>query len=99
MEYLIGAVLLGMLIWAGLEIVQTIQKWEHNSTETQSKVQAEMVTETAYGEFGGDAVEGASQAIENTLHASQCAAETAVGEVSAGAIGPTVEGLMHLLHH
>jgi len=44
-------------------------------------------------------VEGASQAIENTLHASHCAAETVACEVSAGAIGPTVEGLMHLLHH
>ncbi len=99
MEYLIAAVLLGMLIWTWFEIVQTIQKWEQNSTETHSKVQAEMVTETAYGQFGGDAVEGASQAIENTLHASQCAAETVACEVSSGAIGPTVEGLMHLLHH
>ncbi|MEZ2232793.1 MULTISPECIES: hypothetical protein [unclassified Microcoleus] len=99
MEYLIGAVLLGMLIWAGLEIVQTIKSWDMNATETNRKIQAGMVKETAYGQFGGDAVEGASQAIENTLHASHCAAETVVGEVSAGAIGPTVEGLMHLIHH
>jgi hypothetical protein len=99
MEYLIGAVLLGMLIWTGLEIVQTIKSWDMNATETNRKIQAEMVTETACGQFGGDAVEGASQAIENTLHASHCAAETVACEVSAGAIGPTVEGLMHLLHH
>ncbi len=99
MEYLIAAILFGMLIWAGLEIFQTIKSWDMNATETHRKIQAGMVKETAYGQFGGDAVEGASQAIENTLHASQCSAQTAACEVSAGAIGPTVEGLMHLMHH
>ncbi len=99
MEYLIAAILFGMLIWAGFEIVQTIKSWDMNATETNRKVQAGMVKETAYGQFGGDAVEGTSQAIENTLHASHSAAQTAACEVSAGAIGHTVEGLMHLMHH
>lgn len=99
MEYLIAAILFGMLIWAGFEIVQTIKNWETNPTETHKKIQSDMVNETAYGQFGGDAVEGGSQAIENAFHASHCAVEVVSCEVSPSAIGHTVEGLMHLMHH
>ncbi|TAG89827.1 MAG: hypothetical protein EAZ18_20145 [Oscillatoriales cyanobacterium] len=99
MEYLIAAILFGMLIWAGFEIVQTIKSWDMNATETNKRIQAGMVKETAYGQFVGDAVEGGSQIVGNVIHASQCSAQTAACEVSAGAIGPTVEGLMHLIHH
>jgi hypothetical protein len=99
MEYLIAAILFGMLIWAGFEIVQTIKNWDMNATETNRKIQAGMVKETAYGQFVGDAVEGGSQIVGNIIHASHCVAETAACEASPSAIGHTVEGLMHLMHH
>lgn len=99
MEYLIAAILFGMLIWAGFEIVQTIKSWDMNATETSRKIQAGMVEETAYGQFVGDAVEGGSQIVGNVIQASHCAAETAACGVSSNAIGHTVEGLMHLMHH
>ena len=40
MGYFIAAIVLGMLIWAGFEIVQTIRNWETNPEETTSKIQA-----------------------------------------------------------
>ena len=42
MEYLIAAIVLGMLIWAAIEIIQTVRKWEQNQSEFNSKMQAEM---------------------------------------------------------
>ncbi|MEG4955696.1 hypothetical protein QUB07_20315 [Microcoleus sp. F8-C5] len=99
MGYLIGAVVLGMFIWAGIEIVQTIRNWETNPEETTSKIQAEMVKETYRGQFGADAVEGGSQAVGNALHACHCASEAAACESAASAIGHTIESLSHLLHH
>ncbi|MEG3862290.1 hypothetical protein [Microcoleus sp. herbarium12] len=83
MEYLIGAIVLGMLIWAGFEIVQTIRNWESNPSQTTQKIQAEMVKETYYGQFGGDAVEGASKAVES----------------APSAIGHALESLSHFVHH
>ena len=94
MGYFIAAIVLGMLIWAGFEIVQTIRNWETNPEETTSKIQAEMVKETYRGQFGADALEGGSQAVGNALHPGHCAAEAA-----PSAIGHVVEGLLHVLHH
>ncbi len=51
MEYLIGAIVLGMLIWAGIDIVHTIRNWELNRSEINQKIQAEMVKETYVGQF------------------------------------------------
>lgn len=99
MGYFIAAIVLGMLIWAGFEIVQTIRNWETNPEETTSKIQAEMVKETYRGQFGADALEGGSQAVGNALQASHCAAEAGTGEAAPSAIGHVVEGLLHVLHH
>ncbi|MEG3839022.1 hypothetical protein [Microcoleus sp. herbarium14] len=88
MEYLIGAIVLGMLIWAGFEIVQTIRNWETNPSQTTQKIQADMVKETYRGQFGGDAVEAGTQAVEST-----------VCEAAPSAIAHVVEGLMHVVHH
>ena len=88
MGYLIAAIVLGMLIWAGFEIVQTIRNWETNPSQTTRKVQAEMIEETYYGQFGGDAVEGGTQAVES-----------ATCEAIPSAIGHTLESLSHFVHH
>ena len=88
MEYLIGAIVLGMLIWAGFEIVQTIRNWETNPSEATQKVQAGMIEETYYGQFGADALEGGSQAVESVA----C-------ESAPSAIAHAAESLSHLLHH
>lgn len=98
MGYFIAALVLGMLIWAGFEIVQTIRNWETNPEETTSKIQAEIVQETYRGQFGADALEGGSQAVGNALHAGHCA-EAATCESAPSAIGHVVEGLLHVLHH
>jgi hypothetical protein len=99
MGYFITAIVLGMLIWALFEIVQTIRNWETNPEETTSKIQAEMVQETYRGQFGADAVDGGSQAVENALHAGHCATEAAACQSVPSAIGHLVEGLLHVLHH
>ena len=75
MGYLIGAIVLGMLIWAGIDIVHTIRNWELNRSEINQKIQAEIVKETYCGQFGGDALEGGSEAVGNAIHASHGAAE------------------------
>jgi outer membrane lipoprotein SlyB len=95
MGYLIGAIVLGMLIWAGIEIVQTIRNWEPNPSATTQKVQAEMVKETSVGQFGGDAVEGVGYAILGDHHA----VESATCEIAPNVIGHALEGLMHAVHH
>ncbi|MEG3868015.1 hypothetical protein QUA46_01255 [Microcoleus sp. MON2_D6] len=46
MGYFIAAIVLGMLIWAGIDIVHTISNWELNRSEINQKIQAEMVKET-----------------------------------------------------
>ena len=89
MEYLIGAIVLGMLIWTGFEIVKTIRNWETNPSETTQKVQAEMIEETYYGQFGADALEGGSQAVESAT----------CGEAVPSAIAHTLESLSHFVHH
>ncbi|MEG4518293.1 MULTISPECIES: hypothetical protein [unclassified Microcoleus] len=99
MGYFIAAIVLGMLIWALFEIVQTIRNWETNPEETTSKIQAEMIQETYRGQFGGDALEGGGQAVGNALHAGHCAAEVAACESAPSAIGHALESLSHLLHH
>ncbi|MGB3265988.1 MAG: hypothetical protein WBA89_18750 [Microcoleus sp.] len=90
MGYLIGVIVLGMLIWAGIEIVQTISNWESNPSTAHRKVQAEMVKETYVGQFGGDAVEGGSQAVGHAIEASHDA---------PSAIAHTLENLSHFVHH
>ncbi|MEG3955677.1 hypothetical protein [Microcoleus sp. herbarium2] len=99
MGYFIAAIVLGMLTWAGFEIIQTIRNWETNPEETTSKIQAEMVKETYRGQCGDSALEGGSQAVGNALHAGPCAAEAAACESAPSAIGHVVEGLLHVLHH
>jgi hypothetical protein len=99
MGYLIGTIVLGMLVWAGIEIVQTIRNWEANPSENNRTVQAEMVKETYRGQFGGDAVEGGSQAVEHAISASHCVAQSATCEAAPSAIGHFVEGLSHVVHH
>ena len=51
MKYLIGAIVIGMLIWAGIDIVHTIGNWELNRSEINQKIQAEMVKETYCCQF------------------------------------------------
>ncbi|MEG4576125.1 hypothetical protein QUA56_26165 [Microcoleus sp. N3A4] len=51
MGYLIGAIVLGMFIWAGFDIVHTIRNRELNRSEINQKIQAEMVKETYCCQF------------------------------------------------
>ncbi|MEG4802551.1 hypothetical protein QUB63_15740 [Microcoleus sp. ARI1-B5] len=51
MGYFIAAIVLGMLIWAGIDIVHTIRNWELNRSEINQKIQAEMVKETYCCQF------------------------------------------------
>lgn len=67
MGYFIAAIVLGMLIWAGFEIVQTIRNWEPNPEETTSKIQAEMVQETYRGQFGADALEATCESAPSAI--------------------------------
>jgi hypothetical protein len=99
MEYLIAAIVLGMLIWAGIEIVQTIRSWEPNPSKTHRKIQGEMIQETYCGQFGGDAVEGGSKAVGQALLGCHGAAESAACEATPSAIGHALEGLSHFMHH
>ena len=99
MEYLIAAIVLGMLIWAGIEIVQTVRNWESNPSETTQKVQAGMVKETYRGQFGGDAVEGGSQAVGQAILGCHGAVESAACDAAPSAIAHAAESLSHLLHH
>jgi hypothetical protein len=98
MGYLMAAIVLGMLIWAGFEIVQNIRNWETNPTETTHKVQAGMIEEVYRGQCGGDALEAGTEVIGHAIHASHCATEAAC-EVSPSVIGHVVEGLLHTVHH
>ncbi len=99
MRYLIGAIVLGMLIWAGFEIVQTIRSWKTNRGETTQKVQAGMIEETYRGQFGGDAVEGASQAVGQAILGCHGVAESVACESAPSAIAHTLEALSHFVHH
>jgi len=97
MEYLIVAIVLGMLIWTGIEIVQTIRNWESNPSTSHRKVQAEMLKDTYVGQFGGEALDGGSEAVGHAIRASHCA-EAAACEAAPSAIGHALEGLSHLVH-
>ncbi|MFM9264996.1 hypothetical protein [Tychonema sp. BBK16] len=97
MEYLIAAIVLGMLIWAGFEIVQTIRNWESNSAKTASQIQPEMIEETYHLQPASDVLEVGSQAVGQAIHASHCATEAACETTPA--IGHIVEALLHGVHH
>ena len=97
MEYLIAVIVLGMLIWAGFEIVQTIRNWETNSAKATGKIQPEMIEETYHLQPASDVVEVGSQAVGQAIHASNCVTEAAC-EATPG-IGHVVEGLLHMVHH
>jgi hypothetical protein len=99
MEYLIGAIVLGMLIWAGIEIVQTVRNWEPNQSEFNKKMQAEMGQYEANGFVADGAIDSGAKTVENALHASHGAAEAAGCEATPSAIAHAVESVSHLLHH
>ncbi|MBE9186424.1 hypothetical protein IQ270_17475 [Microcoleus sp. LEGE 07076] len=99
MGYLIGAIVLGMLVWAGVEIVQTVRNWGQNQSEFNGKMQAEMGQYEANGFVADGAIDCGAKTVENALHASHCAAEVTACETAASAIGHTVESLSHLLQH
>jgi hypothetical protein len=99
MEYLIGAIVLGMLIWAGIEIVQTVRNWETNQSEFNKKMQAEMGQYEANGFVADGAIDSGAKTVENALHARHCAAEAAGCEAAPSAIGHALESISHLLHH
>ncbi|MGL5060832.1 MAG: hypothetical protein ACRC62_12720 [Microcoleus sp.] len=99
MGYLMAAIVLGMLVWAGIEIVQTIRNWESNPSASTRKIQNETLAEVNCGQFGGDALEGGREAIAQTIGNTHCAAAAAACEASGAAIGSSLESLSHLLHH
>ncbi|MEG4802555.1 hypothetical protein QUB63_15760 [Microcoleus sp. ARI1-B5] len=99
MEYLIAAIVLGMLIWAGIEIVQTVRNWEPNQSEFNKKMQAEMGQYEANGFVADSAIDSGAKTVGHALHASHCAAEAAACETTPSAIAHTLESLSHLLHH
>ncbi|MCC3574775.1 MAG: hypothetical protein JGK30_26465 [Microcoleus sp. PH2017_40_RAT_O_B] len=99
MEYLIAAIVLGMLIWAGIEIVQTVRNWEPNQSEFNRKMQAEMGQYEANGFVADGAIDSGAKTVGHALHASHCAAEAAGCEATPSAIAHAAESLSHLLHH
>ena len=99
MEYLIAAIVLGMLIWAGIEIIQTVRNWEPNQSDFNRKMQAEMGQYEANGFVADGAIDSGAKTVEHTLHASHCATEAAGCETAPSAIAHAVETLSHLLHH
>ena len=98
MGYLIAAIVLGMLIWAGFEIFPTIRNWESNPSESTQKIQAGTIEEVYRAQCGGDALEAGTEVVGHAIHASHCAAEAAC-ETSPTPIAHVVEGLLHLVHH
>ena len=99
MEYLIAAIVLGMLIWAAIEIIQTVRNWEPNQSDFNRKMQAEMGQYEANGFVADGAIDSGAKTVEHTLQASHCAVEAAGCETAPSAIAHTVEILSHLLHH
>jgi len=99
MGYLIAAIVIGMLIWAALEIVQTVRNWEPNQSEFNKKMQAQMGQYEANGFVADGAIDSGAKTVSHALHASHCAAESATCEADPSAIGHVVEGLLHVLHH
>ena len=98
MEYLIGAIVLGMLIWAGFEIIQTIRNWQSNPSQTTQKIQAGTIQEVYRGQCGEEALEAGTEVVGHAIHANHCAAQAAC-ETSPTPIAHVVEGLLHLVHH
>ena len=99
MGYFIAAIVLGMLIWAGIEIVQTVRNWEPNQSEFNRKMQAQMGQYEANGFVADSAIDSGAKTFGYALHASHCAAEAAGCEAARSAIGHALESLSHLLHH
>ena len=99
MEYLIAAIVLGMLIWAAIEIIQTVRKWEQNQSEFNRKMQAEMGQYEANGFVADSAIDSGAKTVEHTLHASHCATEAAGCETAPSAIAHAVESVSQLLNH
>jgi hypothetical protein len=99
MEYLMIAIVLGMLIWAGIEIVQTIRNWEPNRSEFNKKMQAETGQYEANGFVGNGAIDLGVQATGNVIDAAHCAAEGVSCEAGSRAIGHAIESLSHFIHH
>ena len=56
MGYFIAAIVRGMLIWAGIKIVQTVRNWEPNQSEFNKKMQAEMGQYEANGFVADSAI-------------------------------------------
>jgi hypothetical protein len=99
MGYLMAAIVLGMLVWAGIEIVQSIRNWQPNRSEFNKKLQVEMGQYEANGFVGDSAIDSGTQAVGHAFNAGHCAAEAASCEAGPSAIGHAVESLSHLLHH
>lgn len=99
MEYLIAAIVLGMLIWAGIEIVQSIRNWQSNRSEFNKKMQAEMGQYEANGFVGDGTIDFGVQATGNAIDAAHCAAEGVSCEAGSSAIGHAIESLSHFVHH
>jgi hypothetical protein len=99
MGYFIAAIVLGMLIWAGFEIVQTVRNWEPNQSEFNKKMQAQMGQYDANSFLAGSAIDSGAKTVGHALHTSHGAAEATGCEAAPSAIGHAVESISHLLHH
>ncbi|WP_293334844.1 hypothetical protein [Microcoleus sp. CAWBG58] len=99
MEYLIGAIVLGMLIWAGIEIVQTVRNWEPNQSQFNKKMQAEMGQYEANGFVADSAIDSGAKTVGHALNGCHGVAESVACESAPSAIGHAAESLSHLLHH
>lgn len=98
MGFVIAAVIVGMVIWGGIEIVQTIRRWEQPIYPLNAKAQAEVVNDQLNGYLAEAVIEGGEQTVVCALHAGQCTAEATACEASPGILH-VVEGAIHLLHH
>lgn len=99
MGFVIAAVIIGMMIWGGIEIVQAIRRWEHPISPLNAKVQAEVVNDQFNGYLAEAVIDGGEQTVGCALHAVQCTAEATACEASPSILSHVVEGAIHLLHH
>lgn len=98
MGLIITAVIIGMVIWGGIEIVKTILIWKHSvSSSLQARLQAEEAKEQNYRALADVVLEGKNPAVVHALEVGQCATEGAACEASSTAISHAVEEAFNLL--
>ncbi|NEO31791.1 MAG: hypothetical protein F6K36_15405 [Symploca sp. SIO3C6] len=100
MALIITTVIIGMMIWSGIEIVKTIARGKQSvSSPLPAKLQAEEAKDQTYHALADVLLEAENPVTGNAVDVGQCATEEAACEASSTAISHAVEGALNLLEH